>query len=572
MHFRWILMPFFLLPVFSASAQSARHYDVLIHEFLCDPDPSAGLPAYPFIELRNVSPYPLNLQDWKISNGNTTATIRKDYLLAADSFLILCPTTAETAYRAFGPALGLTAFPALNHDVGAIILTDESGLVIHAIQYDKSWYRNELKSGGGWSLEMIDPANPCSGYSNWIASEAAKGGTPGEPNSVFNPNPDEEGPELVRSMTTDSCHVLLLFNEPLDSLSAGDAANYIFSPDTGPPLEANPVPPFNEQVALTLKTSLLPQQVYTLSVQQVTDCKGNEIGLRNICKSGLPLPPVNGDLIFNEILFNPPPYGYDFVELYNRTRKVIDLQSVFLAGRDMLGAVKDPKRLSSGPFLFFPGEYVVLTENPEWTIRNFTAADPERLIRMSALPSMPDDQGTVLLLDGTGTVLDELPYDHHWHSPLLANEEGVSLERIMADKPTAMASNWSSAAANAGFGTPTHKNSASFTETAGDDQFAADPKIFSPDNDGYNDFCFVKYRQLAAGFTANISVFDINGRQVRQLANNSTLGMEGEFRWDGLDDGMNPLSTGHYVICVDLFSVKGKIKKYKLVVTLARRN
>ncbi|MDP4129153.1 MAG: hypothetical protein Q8918_13300 [Bacteroidota bacterium] len=573
MRFRWIFLAWFLCwfnPY--VSAQGAGHYDVLIHEFLCDPDPSVGLPAYPFVELRNVCAYPLNLHNWKIGNGTATTTIRKDYLLLPDSFLILCPTQAEFLYSAFGPALGLAAFPSLNHDAGEIILTAESGSVIHAIQYDKSWYHNELKSAGGWSLEMIDPENPCSGLSNWTACEQSVGGTPGQPNSVFSQNPDQDSPELNRSVSPDSQHVLLFFNEPIDSLSAVEPANYTFSPDTGPPLEAIPVPPLYDQVLLKLARPMLPQQVYTVSVQQVTDCRANEIGIRNSCKAGLPEPPANKDLIFNEILFNPPPYGFDYVELFNRSRKVIDLQQVFLAGRDAMGAVKDPKRVTTGPLLFFPGEYVALTENPEWTTLNFTVNNPEKLMRMSALPSMPDDQGTLLLLDESGMVLDELPYDHHWHSPLLANEEGVSLERISTEKPTALASNWASAAATAGFGTPTYKNSESFTGTEADAEVSVEPRIFSPDNDGYNDYCFVKYHQLPGGFTANISIYDINGRPVRQLANNSTLGTEGNFRWDGLDDTLNPLPMGHYVICVDLFSVHGKIKKYKLVVTLAKRN
>ncbi len=572
MRFRGLILLLLLCRFnFSAFGQSARHYDVLIHEFLTDPTPSVGLPASSFIELKNISGTTRNLHNWKIGNGNSTATFKKDYLLMADSFLIICPVSAAADYSTFGPALGLSGFPSLNNDAGEIILISEEGSVIHAIQYDKSWYRNELKSEGGWSLEMIDPKNSCSGFSNWSASEQATGGTPGQPNSVFAPNPDQQGPDLLRSISPDSVHILVLFSEPLDSLSAASISNYAFSPDLGSPIEAIPVPPLYDRVALTLKEPMLLQQIYTLTMQQVIDCSANEISLHNSCKVGLPEPPVSQDLIFNEILFNPPPYGFDYVELYNRSRKVIDLQKIFLGGRDVLGAVKDPRRLTPEPMLFFPGEYAVLTENPEWTIQNFTVIDPEKLIPMSALPSMPDDQGTILLLNAAGEVLDELPYDHHWHSPLLANEEGVSLERIQPDKPTALASNWSSAASSAGFGTPTYKNSESFSDGEGKDQVSVEPKIFSPDNDGYQDFCFVKYQLPQTGFTANIFIYDMNGRVVRQLANNSTLSMEGSFRWEGLDDTLNPLPMGHYVICVNLFSVSGKVKKYKVVATLAKK-
>jgi hypothetical protein len=336
-------------------------------------------------------------------------------------------------------------------------------------------------------------------------------------------------------------------------------------------VEAIPVPPFYDQVNLTLRQSLLPEQVYKLTVQQVRDCSANEISIYNSSKLGLPQQPASGDLIFNEILFNPPSYGYDYIELYNRSRKTLDLQQVFLAGRDAIGMVKDPQNLVSAAVLFFPGEYTVLTENREWVIRNYKVENPDQLIRISSLPSMPDDQGTIILLNEGGQILDELSYDHRWHFPLLANEEGVALERIQADRPTQAADNWASAASSAGFGTPTYKNSASFSEQETTEQISAEPKIFSPDNDGYQDYCFVKFHLAQPGLVANISIYDINGRMVRQLTNNSTLGMAGSFRWDGLDDGLNPLPTGHYVICVDLFSVDGKIKKYKLVETLARK-
>jgi hypothetical protein len=551
-------------------AQNVR-YNVLVDEFLADPSPSIGLPSSSFIELKNVSGKTVDLHNWKISNGSTTSSIKTGYLLAADSFLILCPAAAEDAYQAFGPALGLTGFPSLNHENGEIILLSEDGNVIHALQYDKSWFHNELKSGGGWSLEMIDLKNPCAGMSNWTASDQETGGTPGKTNSANAENPDLSGPELLRSITLDSLHVQALFSEPLDSISAAYALNYDFSPDLGNPVEALPVPPFYDRVSLTLSQPMRSRQVYFLAVQQVADCALNEISGGNTCSAGLPEPPAAQDIIFNEILFNPPSYGYDYVEIYNRSTKPLDLQKIFLAGRDPLGAVKDPHQLLPEQQLLFPGEYAVLTESREWVLQHYTVAHPEKLFQLSSLPSMPDDLGTLLLLDESGQILDELSYDHHWHSPLLADEEGVSLERIQADQPTNLASNWASAASSAGFGTPTGKNSESFADAGGKDLMQAEPKIFSPDNDGYNDYCFIKYHLTQNGFTANISIYDINGRAVRRLANNSTISTDGSFRWDGLDDALNPLPMGHYVICVDLFTVTGKIKKFKLVVVLAKR-
>ena len=50
---------------------------------------------------------------------------------------------------------------------------------MHALQYDKTWFDNDIKASGGWSLEMKDPANPCTGNGNWAASISPDGWHPG---------------------------------------------------------------------------------------------------------------------------------------------------------------------------------------------------------------------------------------------------------------------------------------------------------------------------------------------------------------------------------------------------------
>src|SRR5450432_3119467 len=87
-----------LLPVLSVAQ---NRYDIVISEFFPDPTPSRGLPESEFVELKNRSQQDYNLRDWKISNGTSTATIKTDYLLKADSFLVLCPTSSAAAYAQF---------------------------------------------------------------------------------------------------------------------------------------------------------------------------------------------------------------------------------------------------------------------------------------------------------------------------------------------------------------------------------------------------------------------------------------------------------------------------------------
>ena len=120
---------------------------------------------------------------------------------------------------------------------------------------------------------------------------------------------------------------------------------------------------------------LVTGKIYTVSVKQLSDCSGNEIGLQNECKTGLPEKVKPGDIIFNEILFNPPPYGYDYLELYNRSSGIINCSELWLAARELTGNLKDPVNLVKEERAFFPGEYLLLTENPDWVLHHYPNTD-----------------------------------------------------------------------------------------------------------------------------------------------------------------------------------------------------
>ncbi len=549
---------FVLLPGF-AVAQNRN--DILITEFLSDPSPSIALPESEFIELTNRSGTEINLYHFIISNGNSSATIKTDFILKPDSMLILCNTNSAVAFSQYGSALALSGFPSLNNEEGNIILYNGAGNVIHALHYDKSWFHNDLKAGGGWSLEMMDLSNPSGGKENWSSSTALAGGTPGQKNSVNFPNPDEQPPSLLRAVALDSSRLVLYFDEAIDSVTAVSVAGYEISDGIGQPDSAFTIPPFFNRVQIHLPKPLMKKKIYELSVQQIRDCSQNEIGLHNHCPAGLMEKADPGDIVFNEILFNPPVFGYDYLELYNRSSKIIPCSELFIAGRDPDGSLKNPVAMVKDERGFFPGEYLLLTENPDWVLGNYPSAPAAQIIPVASLPSLPDDQGKCVLLNPAGEILDELDYDHHWHSPLLANESGVALERIRTDLSTALASNWISASAAAGNGTPGYKNSESNSGDPVDQFISIDPEIFSPDMDGYHDFCFINYQLPASGYAGSISIYDISGRMVRKLVNNILWGTSGTYRWDGLDEEQNLLPMGHYVICVELFLPDGTILK-----------
>jgi hypothetical protein len=51
---------------------------------------------------------------------------------------------------------------------------------------------------------------------------------------------------------------------------------------------------------------------------------------------------------------------------------------------------------------------------------------------------------------------------------------------------------------------------------------------------------------------------------------NHSISSRGQWRWDGLDDSSYPLGAGIYIIVTDLFDLKGRRKKFKTPVILAK--
>jgi flagellar hook assembly protein FlgD len=98
------------------------------------------------------------------------------------------------------------------------------------------------------------------------------------------------------------------------------------------------------------------------------------------------------------------------------------------------------------------------------------------------------------------------------------------------------------------------------------------PDIFSPDNEGTDDFATINYSFPSPGYVANITIFDASGRKVRYLEQNALSGIKGYYRWDGLDDKNRKLSQGIYIIYTEIFNTAGKKKQFKNTVVLARKH
>jgi hypothetical protein len=551
------------------SFYTPQQYDVVIDEIMTDPTPQVGLPANEWIELRNVSAFDINLQGWTLNDLTGQTGTMSNFILQPDSFVIVCTGSAVPDLMPFGKVISVTNFPLLGNDVDLIALFSRERKTIHAVQYTSAWYQNELKKNGGWTLEMIDTKNPCSGMSNWKACIDIKGGTPGEKNSVDGINNDETAPKLLRAFAINNTTITVTYDEALDSLKAATVSNYLF--DNGiSALNANCIPPAFDKVNIVLNAPIVSGTVYTITAANVADCKGNAIGSKNNAKFGIPQEADSFDIVINEILFNPKTGCEDYVELYNRSQKIVDLSHTYIANRNSSNVISNIQQVTVESILLFPKDFIVLTYDPVAVKSQYITTNPDAFMTVNSMPSFPDDVGDVIILNNQGAILDEVKYSDKWHFPLISNTEGVSLERINYEG-TSLQSNFHSAATSSGYGTPGYKNSQYRLNEEVPGTIAVVPDIFSPDNDGTDDFATINYSFPSPGYVANITIFDAMGRAVRYLQRNALSGIKGYYIWDGLDDKNRKLPQGIYIISTEIFNTEGKKKQFKNTIVLARR-
>ncbi len=543
----------------------AEFRDVVINEIMCDPSPVVGLPEVEFVELYNRTlDRTFDLAGWTFSDGGTPVAL-PTYVLGPGEFVVIMATASLPLFPDIPNKVGLTSLPALNNDGDALDLRDENSTQIDAVIYALSWYQDGIKAAGGWTLEQIDPTSPCSGATNWRASNAVSGGTPGTENSIFAIVPDTQAPSVLSVQVPNDVSLGLVFNEIMD-VSSLLAGTYVITPTV---VVTSALPNGTNGVTLNLQDALVVGTIYTITVTNVTDCPGNLIGTANTATFALPESVELGDVVINEVLYDPYGTGSDFVELYNRSDKVLSLSGWRLASVSD-GVVGTGLVITSNSTLLLPGEYALICEDGFNVAVNYPQSHTDRFVETD-LPSFNNDEGSVVLQDPTGTQLDRFDYNDDLHFSLLNNTEGYSLERVDPDRPTDDNTNWHSAADIAGRATPGFKNSEYSKTASATGDLTIDPAIFSPDNDGYQDLLTIAYRFDEPGFVGNMSVYDIAGREARKLMENQLLGTDGAISWNGILDSGSLGRMGPYIVVLEVFDLAGNVEKFKKTVTLAHK-
>ena len=503
---------------------------------MCDPDPAIALANQEYLELYNNSNASINLKSWYLTVNDNKYTFPK-IILQPQQYYVLHNT------------------PTLLNEGAEIILYSNKNEVIHEVNYSNEWYQNPFKEEGGWSLEMKDLKLFCLGKENWSASNALSGGSPGKQNSINTTFIDDSAPQL-EYFSTGEKQITLHFSEPIVY-----QFNYSISPQKIVDSIVHKNYP-HEEINVFLHDSLTKNSIFKIEIS-TKDCAGNTSALPYkiaLCDSAW----LN-DVVINEALFNPIGDGQDFVELFNRSNKVIDLSALRFSSRDAKGFLTAAEKLSEHPLILFPGEHAAFTIDPENILQNYITHDAHKIYKVAALPSLNNDAGNIVLMWPNGVVIDEFQYQEKMHNILLDNVEGVSLERV---NPNTTA--WHSAAQNIGWATPGLQNSQYLLTENGNTEFHLQDKILSPNEDGHKDFALIQYQLDKTGFKSNLLVYDASGELVKTLLSEYFLSTSGEILWDGTNNQQQLLEAGIYIVYAEYYHEDGTVKHWKESVVLER--
>ncbi len=430
-----------------------------------------------------------------------------------------------------------------------------------SVSFIPSWGGNN----GGYSLEKINSTGSSNNSANWGTSISLHHATPGKNNSIT-PKPFDL---YLKSFNVYPVFPVtgenISFEFVIRNTGSNDAENFllnIFKDD-----DFDSLPENHELInSYTLgflnsfdsvQYSYRVQYTYTgynqfivkVIFEQDRDTLNNML-IRRVYVSGNSS--GGGGIVINEIMYDPLSDKSEWIELYNATGQSFNLKGW------KYKEVSSSVSLSSIDLYFNPGDYFILAHDSTVfeTFEFLKSPKSNQIVKISTGISLNNTGESITITDSLNNVIDAVFYDPAWNNPELPDTKGISLERLNPSLKSNDRSNWSSCADLKG-GTPGLKNSIFTENKISSSDVMISPNPFSPDNDGHEDFTLIKYRLNVSYGQMRVKIFDIKGRQVRELANNQVTGSEGTIIFNGLGNDNEKLRIGIYILLIEAIDERG---------------
>lgn len=326
-------------------------------------------------------------------------------------------------------------------------------------------------------------------------------------------------------------------------------------------------------ITLVFASNFEKGKIYNLQIAGLVDLSGNEL-VTNTKSIGISEKTDYGDIVINEVMFENAENSVEYIELFNTSNKLLDISGFVFTTRKTDGSLNTGNKIPPKTNLL-PHSYLALCSDAV-LLRKYHSVPLESSIISTDWSTLNNESASILVTNSTkDSIWDELKYDVKWHHPLVKNPKGVGLERINPALPTQNSTSWHSASSDTNYGTPGYLNS-QFRDlensTKSNQKVWPEPESFSPDNDGIDDVCFIRYKTEKNGYVANVAILNAVGVKIYQLASNILLSSEGFLTWDGRTSNGKNANVGIYILYFEMFNPEtGDRKQYKMPIVVSSR-
>jgi len=420
-----------------------------------------------------------------------------------------------------------------------ISIIDVHGNTIESFFYDPDW-NDELD---GVSIERKNPFLPADSW-NWGASNNVC--TPGAQNSLL---PFEKDMELSFASCSDTLNGIF-HSVKIKNIGLNQINNAILTCYSALNGSSNETEIFQEE--LTIGVSLeynftleYPEIGFTTFHYEIYSAEDNNPSNNNAYDffNNYSLP-----FVVNEIMYRPFDEQPEWIEL-KINDYILHLNNILI--------VVDEDTLQ---IPFSDSNYILITgseEDVQFLIDNYNLTNVPIYEGLSSLSNYGEQ---IAILDESENLIESFFYISDWNDDL----KGVSVERV---NPRIIANpeNWGPAV---NVCTPGTQNSVFVQVLPSSVKLSVNPNPFSPYQSERTIFSFKLPEKLSR---ITIRIFDLKGRLVKKLIDQTLQACEGNLVWDGRGDNSRNLPIGVYIVLMEATSRESeKVYSKKITVVIGK--
>jgi hypothetical protein len=422
-----------LIKTFFVYPPGSSYNDVVINEIMYAP--STGEPEW--VELYNRTAASVNIKQWQFSDNSATVTItNQDIEILPNSFIVLTRDSSILNFYDVQSAIIEFNLPALNNTGDAVVIKDSIGIIIDSLFYLPSWGG----SSGGRSLERISVNDLSTDSLNWGTSTNPLKATPGYINSLTQKDFDIAVSDILFSPKFPVSGDDISISAKIKNIGLNNAA---FDLQLFEDTNLDSIPDILIEIITGLNLTAGDSGIYDFnySILNLQSKKGfyvraefneDQDTTNNSLYRTIEPGYEQQSIVINEIMYAPAGGEPEWIELYNRTSEVINLN-----GWSVKDVYTTPVRAFITEDIFIePAGFIVLSRSN--AIFNYHRFIPSEVFVLT-LPVLNNDADGVVLIDNRDAVIDSVLYSSQW-----GGTGGYSLERVSVDAGSNLQNNWGS--------------------------------------------------------------------------------------------------------------------------------